>query len=535
MRLHRGGTAALRWTERGRSRAVAVIGALLLLACGAVGLAACGGSKGGSGGASKTSVLRIGIGTEALPDPAKATVKGYWASVMFSLAYAPIFHLSPEGKVTPGLATSWRYVNDGADRNKVFEFTLRKNAKFSDGTPVTAKSVADWLTYFSKGTGPFSGVFGKKPKFEAVDDSTVRVNLATPNPRLPLVLSDGGPNAAFVMGPKAMADAKLLSSATDGAGPYMLDGKQSVRGDHYTYVPNPHYYDKAAVKFSRVEVRLIAEPASRLQTQKSGQLDVTLGDVTTASSAKSAGLKVLAAPQGVQYLVLDSKHGAVPQLRDIRVRQAINLAIDRKAIAKALLGDVGTPASAFIPADANTGQDDYWAYDPEKAKALLAQAGYAKGFSMKAICQGAYFGNLGEPLVRAVAKNLEAVGIKLDVTSYSTDPDYAKDVFDFKAPVINLLQILSDTPTVYGTYIAPSGVVNFYGTDPEIVRLYNAGLKAEDPTPSWVKMWQRFTTQAYVVPLVVNPNLYYVSKSIAGVSVSKVHNSALPTEWSPAA
>jgi peptide/nickel transport system substrate-binding protein len=530
MKLHRGGTAELRRAQGRGRRVLAVVGVLLLLGLTAGGLAACGSSSGGS---SKTTVLRIGIGTEALPDPAKATVKGYWASVTFSLAYAPILHLTPAGKVAPGLATSWRYVE--GKQNKVFEFTLRKDAKYSDGTPVTAQTVAQWLTYFSKGTGPFAGVFGKKPQFDAVDQSTVRVTLTTPNPRLPLVLSDGGPNAGFVMGPKAMADAKLLSSATDGAGPYMLDGKQSVRGDHYTYVPNPNYYDKAAVKFSRVELKVIAEPASRLQTQKSGQLDVTLGDVTTASVAKSSGLQVLAAPQGVQYLVLDSKHGAAPQLRDIRVRQAINYAIDRKAIAKALLGPVGTPASAFIPADANTGMDNYWAYDPAKAKQLLAEAGQAKGFTLKAISQGAYFGNLGEPLVRAVAKNLEAVGIKLDLTSYSTDPDYAKDVFAFKAPVINLLQILSDTPTVYGTYIAPSGVVNFYGTDPEIVRLYNEGLKAEDPTPSWVKMWRRFTTQAYVVPLVVNPNLYYVSKSIKGVSVSKVHNSALPTEWSPAA
>ncbi len=517
--------------------------AFALSAAMAITTAACGsssstssGTSGASGtsGTSGQSVLRLGVGSETLPNPAMATVKGYFASPFFSLAYASIFHLTATGTVEPGLAASWHYVNTSPQtRNEVFEFTLRPNAMFSDGTPVTASDVAKWLEYFVKGTGPFNGVFGKSPSFTAVGPLTVRIRMTAPNPQLPVILSDEGPNAGFVMSPKAMADPNLLSSATYGAGPYELLASQSVRGDHYTYVPNPHYYDKSAIKFKQVYVKIIADPSSRLEAQQSGQLNVSLGDVTTAAAAKSAGLQVLSVPFGVEWLVLDVKHGRAPALRDVRVRQAINYAINRAAIAKALFGATGVPKSAWVPADVNTGMDNYYNYDPAKAKALLAAAGYAHGFTMNALTQGSYFGDFGDPLVSAVAQNLQAVGIHLNITSYSTDPVYASHVFAFQAPVSNLVQILADTPTLYDVYLAPTAPVNFYGNDPQLVHLYEQGAASSNPFPYWKQMWQRFTTQAYAVPLVVNPTLYYVSKGIGGLAVSNIHNSALPTEWYP--
>jgi peptide/nickel transport system substrate-binding protein len=525
--------------------------ALFLLVCGALGLTACGGgsssattagsgttaevsetSESGEGGSAAESKLRIGVQEEPLPNPAEATEKGYWASIYFSLAYAPLIHQAPAGKLEPALATSWEYVEGGGTPNSKFAMTIRKGAKFSDGEPVTAEAVVKWLDYFTETPGPFKEIFGKSPKFSASGEE-VTIEMSTPNPRLPVILSDGGPNVGFVVAPKAIENPKLLSKETYGAGQYMLDPSQSLHEDHSVYVQNPNYYEPSAIKFKEVEVKLIAEPASRLEAQQSGQLDVALGDVTTVESAEGAGLNVLTVPQGVSFLVLDTKHGAAPALKDIRVREAINYAINRKAIAEALIPKIGTPASSFLLSDLDTGMENYWKYDPEKAKELLAEAGYSNGLTLPTITEGNYIGVFGDPLVRAVAKNLEEVGVKLEVTPYATDPAYAKDVFEFKAPVFNLLQILSDTPTVYSTYVAPGAVVNFFGTNPEIVKLYNEGARAKDPTPAWTKMWQVYTKEAYVVPLVVQPNIYYVSESIGGVEVSKEHNSALPTEWYP--
>jgi peptide/nickel transport system substrate-binding protein len=514
-------------------RRIAAAGAVLLATVPLL-TAACA-SSATTSSAAKLTTLRIAVGTEPLPNPAQATVKGYWSSIFFSLAYAPIFHLAVNGTVEPGLAVSWHYINSTQNRNEVFEFTLRPNAKFSDGSPVTAKDVAHWLAYFVGQTGPFHGVFGVKPSFSAISSLTVRIRMTSPNPELPDILSDQGDNAGFVMSPKAIADPGLLSSATDGAGPYELLGSQSVRGDHYTYVPNPHYYDKPALKFHQVYVKVIADPSSRLQAQETGQYNVTLGDATTAAAAKSAGLEVLSVPQGVQFLALDSKAGLSPALKDVRVRQAINYAINRPAIEKALFGAFSAPESAFLPADISTGLSSYYRYDPTKAKALLAAAGYAHGFTLNAICQGSYFGDFGYPLVSAVAQELQAVGIHLNVTSYPTDPIYASHVFatPAQATVSDLLQIYTDTPSLYNVYLSPTAPVNFYGTNAELDRLYEEGAASSDPQADWKAMWKVYASEAYIVPLVINPNLYYVSKGVGGVALSPLHNAALPTEWHP--
>src|SRR5581483_10676374 len=129
-----------------------------------------------------------------------------------------------------------------------------------------------------------------------------------------------------------------------------------------------------------------------------------------------------------------------------------NYALDRNTIVKGVLAGFGEPTSAFIPSDVDTGLNNSYPYDPTKAKQLLAAAGYPNGFTLDVICQGAYLGQLGEPLVQAAAKCLAAVGIKLNITPYSTDPAYAADVFAFKYPVSLLAQLYTDTPTLWGIY-----------------------------------------------------------------------------------
>jgi peptide/nickel transport system substrate-binding protein len=510
----------------------------LLMVCIALGLAACGGStgtgstgsSGDEGGSSADSKLRIGTVIEPLPNIAESPNQSNYGTIYYALAYAPLIHEAPNGELEPALATSWHYVEGSGKPHTKFELTVRKGVKFSDGTPVTAAAVVKWFTYFTESPGPFKEVFGKGPKFSPSGEN-VLIELTEPNPSLPTILSDGGPNVGFVMSPKAVENPKLLTKATYGAGPYMLDASRSVHEDHSTYVQNPNYYDPSAIKFKEVELKVIAEPASRLEAQQAGQLDVALGDPSTIEPAEAAGFSVATAPLGVQYLVLDSKTGSSPALKDKRVREAINYAVDRDSIAEALVGKTGTPASTFLVSDLESGMDDYWKFDPAKAKELLAEAGYAKGLTLPTISPGPFAGALGEPMVRAVAKNLEEVGIKLDVTSVATSSAYAEEAFSGKAPVFLLAQLLGATPVVYGTYLAPTAAVNFYGTDPEMVKLYNEGAVAKDPTEAWKTMWERFTTQAYVLPVVVNPNLYYVSDSIGGVEVSKEHSVSMPTEW----
>jgi peptide/nickel transport system substrate-binding protein len=497
----------------------------------ALALAACGG-----GSSTKTSasngVLRIGISTEALPNPALATVSGLWAATVYDLAYAPLIHLTPDGKLEPSLAASWGYVKGTEVPNTVFQMKLRAGAKFSDGTPVDAAAVAKWLNYFVSAGGSFAAALGTKPVITAVDTSTVRVQLSAPNPSLGVTFSDAGPNIGFVASPAAIANPKLFSSGTYGAGQYVLDKTGSVTGDHYLYKPNPKYYDQSAIKFKSVQVKVISQASSRLQAQQSGQLDVAFGDLTTANAASKAGLKTLSVAQGVVSYTFDlTKNHSQRALQDERVRQAIAHAINRETLAKDLLGGHSQPASAPLFSDTKTGADDYWTYDPALSRKLLEQAGYADGFSFNALVQGAYKGLTGEPLMRAVAQQLQAVGIKMNITSYATDPAYAKDLFDNVAPMFELVPTVSTVPTFYGPWIAKTGVFDFFGGSAALDALYLKGATSVSPEASWAEMIKQFVAKAYMIPIVTDPTLYYVSTKLHGVEVSTVHNTALPTEW----
>lgn len=501
--------------------------------------AGCGGgatTAGGGGGGAKASTLRIAVNSQTSGNPAKSEYAVYWGAMGSDPAYAALFHLTPEGKIQANLATKWGYASSAKTKNTVFDFTLRSGAKFSDGTPVTADATVAWLKYFVKAKGIFSNVLGPDPKFTATGPLSVRITLKVPNPSLPLILSDQGSVIGRIGSPKAVADPKLMDSGTYGAGPYMLQASSTVNGDHYTYVPNPYYWDKKAVRFKSIYLKVIANASTRLQAQQSGQYDVTIGDPATAGAAKGAGLTVATAPQGQFYLSLDLKHDVgAPALKDVRVRQAMNYAIDRAGISKALFGGSSVPSYGFITQDNDTTSANFkYGYDPAKAKQLMAEAGYGKGFTLSSIDTGTFFGKYGTPLMNAVAQDLEAIGIKLESKSYPNLSAYATQVFKFKAAIAQSLGVITTTPAAYTQNVDASAPVNFYGKDQQIAQAYQEGVSSADPSTGWNKVWQRYTEQAYTVPLVTYPALYYVSKKIGGVDVSAAHPSALPTEWYPA-
>src|SRR5262249_35088482 len=147
------------------------------------------------------------------------------------LTYGGLFHYAPSGKIQPDLAVKWRYFSTGRGPNKDFEFTLRKGVKFSDGSPLTAQSVVAWFEYFNKNGTGYNPFLGPTPKFEAVNNLTVRMPLTVPTPNLPTILSDDGLNVwGFPPAPSALAEPASLATKTDGAGPYMIDPSQTVKG-----------------------------------------------------------------------------------------------------------------------------------------------------------------------------------------------------------------------------------------------------------------------------------------------------------------
>jgi peptide/nickel transport system substrate-binding protein len=500
-----------------RSRLLLVLGILVLVGALASGAAA----RQGSG----KKVLRLGVSSigDSISNPyANNSTDG----TLLGIAYESLFHDNPDGSLTADLATKWHFIGG----HKIFEFTLRSDARFSDGTPVTAAAVAQSLAYYAKANNSFSALLGPKPKFKAISKWTVRCTFTVPQPDLLREFSEGIVNWGFVASPKAIANPKLFDKATYGAGPYMLDYSQTVPNDHYTFKPNPYYFNKSAVKFSGVLVKVIADSSSLEQALQAGQLDIiNTYDATTAPAAASAGLQVVYSPFAVWFAQLNAKESK--PLADLRVRQAMNYALDRKAIANAVYGKYGTGTSqmAIMPPSDDPGMENYYKYNPAKAKQLLAAAGYPNGFDFQIDCLQQY-----EQVIEPVAHFLDAVGIKTKINAFSTGAAYVNQIFTFKDDSWVIAGDVGAPTTIeYGTFLAPGNAfVQPEPTDAKVNKLYFQGLKSSTPSKYWKKMWGLVVTDAYMLPISTFSDFYIASKSVTGIKMSQARPYAFLPEWS---
>ena len=199
----------------------------------------------------------------------------------------------------------------------------------------------------------------------------------------------------------------------------MLDPGQSVTGDHYTFVQNPNY--------SGHEAHAVRQD-HRAQHHRSGgsplgapdrQVDVGIGTLGTAAAAKGSGLNVQAAPQlWIGFGLIDRAGAVAKPLGDVRVRQALNLAIDRNAIVKGLYGEFGQATDGI----ATPGFEGFseptvaeYPYNVKKAKQLMKEAGYESGFSMPLLASSTTDPN--NNLTTAVADYWSKIGVTVDITN----------------------------------------------------------------------------------------------------------------------
>ena len=521
-RAHRKVTNSSRPPRRALSRSVGAIVAVVLVALAAAG---CGSSsQGGSSGTLK-------VGYNLSPTSLNPARNGWEGITLNSLAYAPLIYLRNDGTLTPGLATSWGYVGTG---NRTFRLTLRTDAHFADGTPVDAAAVKKWFDYFPTAQGTEASVLGPYiSSTNVIDDHTVEIQLKSPTPDMDYLLSSFF-NWGYVASPKALAHPATLDTATAGAGPYQLSSGATVTGDHYTYVPNPHYYAPDQVKFRSVVEKIIASSSTMLQAVKSGQLDVAHGDPGTIDAARSTGLDVVSVPATTAMLIFLDKAGAISKpLGDVRVRQALNYAIDRAAITKALVGANGTPTSQLLTVDGDDPTyDNYYSYDPAKARALLAAAGYPNGFTLD-VSTNTFQGVAQQPTVQAMAKYLAAVGVKLRIRSNPNVGEFTKDFTSQRMPAIQWTAGTSSTWLFYGYDFKQNSLLNQHGWhDPVIDQLYTQALSASDTAPYWRKLMARSVQIATFLPVYKYDDAWYFNRDVKGVKMNLKQQTPLLVEWS---
>jgi peptide/nickel transport system substrate-binding protein len=448
-------------------------------------------------------------------------------------AYDPLITWAPDGSAKPGLATSWSY----GPNNESFTLKLRPNVKFSDGTPLDADAVKTYITYATKLPG--APAFLKDLEtIDVASPTELTLRFSAPTPLLEKLLSQAF-SLGLIANPKAVK-AKTLANTTAGAGPYMLDKARTVTGDHYTYVPNPNYWNKPAVHWKKVVVKVMTNPTAALQALKTRQIQIAASQpVTSVAAAKAAGLKH-EAPL-VLYLglsLMDREGKLAKPLKDVRVRQAINYAIDREAITKVIGAGFGRPLGQMaVPGDDSYDEslDKTYSYNPEKAKQLLAEAGYADGFTLPALV---WTGNNLGTMAQAMAGQLSKVGIKLKLDIKPDVNDYLKVMGSAKAPTATIVFGRLPAAVEYGILWGPNASLfnPFKSKSPEIEKL-NAQLfaaSAQD-APGYAKQIQKvLVDQAWFAPVTAVPLVALHRPEVTGIAETPERNVYNAPEIKPA-
>lgn len=307
--------------------------------------------------------------------------------------FSHLTRFDPKFNPEPDLAVSWKNIDP-----LTWEFRLRDGVTFSDGTPLTPDDVI--FTFARIPTvlnSPSSFNFAVKPvtRIDVVDAHTLRLHTANPEPLLPWNMATVRIISRRHAEGASTADFNSMKALV-GTGPYRVE--QAVVGDHVVFRRNERYWDQKPT-WDVVNWRLIANNATRDAALQSGDVDI-IDQVPTRDVPelrKNARLTVTSAPgQRLIYLHVDTQREQTPgafdlsgkpipnPLRDVRVRKALSLAINRNGIRDRIMDGFAMPTGQLMPKGASSYDPSVPPdpYDPAKAKQLLAEAGYPNGFAL---------------------------------------------------------------------------------------------------------------------------------------------------------
>ncbi|WP_404349830.1 ABC transporter substrate-binding protein [Phycicoccus jejuensis] len=433
---------------------------LVLLTAAALSMTACAQSErdsdGGTGASGATNVKdTFTFGAAGAPDvfdPLYAT-DGETFRITRQI-HSGLLGIKPgTADIQPELAESWTPSEDGLS----WTFKLRQGVKFSDGEPFNGQAVCDNMQrmFEQKGAGQtaaeywgyFFGSFSDDPSgslyksCEAPDENTAVIDVTRTTSSFPTILSL---DSFSMQSPKALKDGDAnnvqaqgegftypaYSKAPVGIGPYKLS-KYDEANKTVTLVANENYYGEQP-KTKTLVFKIIPDESTRRQELQAGSIDgYDLPNPVDWKGLEDAGNKVEVRPAfNILYLGLNPERN--PKLKDLKVRQAIAYALNRDQMVKTQLPEGAKVASQFMPdtvSGYNTQLQPY-AYDPEKAKSLLAEAG-AEGMTLKF----AFPTEVSRPYMpdpqkihAAFTKDLEAVGIKVEQVSKPWNGGYLDDV-----------------------------------------------------------------------------------------------------------
>ena len=456
-------------------------------------------------------------------------------------------------ELEPGLATEWK----PSDGGKVWTFKLRPGIKFHDGTDFDAEAVRfnvdRWWNekseYGYRNAGKTYEIWGElfggykgTPKSLVQDvvaegKDSVKFVLKQPFTAFPAALATGYFGIASPAAiKKAQAKYGTPSSLAVGTGPFVF--KEWRTGDSIVLTKNPNYWKQGLPKSEQLVFRFITDPAARLAQLRAGTIDLTvdLAPDQLKELQKDSNLTAVPRPSlNVGYLGLNTSY---EPFKKPEVRQAIAQAINKSEIVKAFWGESAESDPHFTPPTFKEFQSqnltDYH-FDPQKAKQLLAQAGYPNGFNLQLwympVSRPYY--PTPKPIAEAFAADLNAIGIKVSLQT----KDWAAYLADrnkppgFQAFMMGWTADYGDPDNFYYPHFGPGSTADIGNwKNEQVFQLLDQG-RAASGKAERIKIYQQveeiLNKEVVRVPIVHSQPLLAKRKNVNGWTPSPLGSEPL--------
>jgi ABC-type transport system substrate-binding protein len=369
-------------------------------------LSACSGkketaSKNVSGGEKQIIVAadQDPVGFDPHKTPAASSIR------IYSLVYDSLVHMNSNMEIEPGLAKEWKISNDG----KTLTFTLNKGVKFHNGREMTSDDVKySFERILDPNTGStVKSYFSSIASIETPDPQTVVFHLSKPDAAF---LTNASVSSAAIV-PKEVKD---LATEAVGTGPFKLDKVEP--GQYVLLKKNPDYFKKDAVKVDSIKFVIMKDEAQRTAAIRSGKVDIAAVSADTAKLLEKARNVEVKSYQSMEYSYLGINVAKKP-FDNVKVRQALSYAINRNEIVDtvwkgqaAMTGPI-SPAMKQWAVDVN--QIPSYKQDVDKAKSLLAEAGYPNGFQTTLYTAATYPDMISSAQV--IQEQLKKIGVDAQI------------------------------------------------------------------------------------------------------------------------
>ncbi|MFC0271862.1 ABC transporter substrate-binding protein [Metabacillus herbersteinensis] len=346
----------------------------------------------------------------------------------YTAVYEPLVEYGEKGDIKPALATSWDISEDG----KTYIFHLRDDVKFSDGSKMDSDAVLFSINRW-KGKKEYDWLktASTLEKADKVDEYTIKLTFSEPSAFILNELTAARP--LRVMSPNAVEpagdpDGKFVKAI--GTGPWQIDGY--VKDKETTFIPNKHYWNEKA-EIGKMVWKVIADPETRSLALQEGSIQLAGAEMSRIpyqallTFKEDDRFKVESRPGTMSYfLVINNQR---EPLQNVKVRQALNFAVDKENLANNLLDKNGYAAKGLFAETVpfvNDVNSPGYAYDLDKAKELLKESGYGedgKKLKLKLALQTEEFPEWKQ-IAETIQSDLKEAGIEITLDSMESTAYY---------------------------------------------------------------------------------------------------------------